>query len=401
MAKYEIKIIASGGKEAADAIKNIGETADKTEKATTKLTEKTFKANEAFKKLGQAVPAVGGVLEALKNPFTTFGLLSALAVRSINDFISAVDRMAESVQAVEGLQGKVERFFEVIAQEKVEADAFAERLRAIATNSKDAAEWLKEVNAQIERKFDLEAKNDPNGDPAVREKRKTVAKAEAADAAARRAREDAALAQSALPGARETLTEERKAAVSLVNRLGAQDRDAAAREEFLIDQNKEIKDNLGRNPLWRRRLSSDPLYTSRSTEELQAQLELNRNELNMIGAGRSLRAADRMKAQGRVSSAEKVVTGLEGRVVAGLESARGFEADADIGFANAKADPTSLTMGGPELANQFTQRRHDTIQQLRASLLESDRETLAQLQQLLRDSAEYREAIRRLSQNSQ
>jgi hypothetical protein len=403
MSSYKIKVVTEGASQAANDLSKLGDSAKTTGEKVEGASGKTFKAAEAFKKLGQAVPGVGGVLDALKNPFTTFGLLTAMAVRSINSFIDAVDKMAESVQAVDGLSGKVTKFFDVIAQQKVEADAFAEKMKAIGMASKDAAQWLKEANLQIERKFKLEEQNDKDGDPVARERRRTVERATALDNAARRAREDAAIAVSALPGARDALTAERKAAREVIGRAGAGDVDANARESFLVEQNKEIEKNLARPAFLRGRLSADPLYTNRSGEDLQGLLEQNRNELNIIGAGRSVREMDRVKAGGRLSRAEGVVSGLEARATGGLEAARGFAADAagefaaaDVGFQRPNTmGPGSLQFRRDAQVAAIGQRQQAA--DLAAAITALNQLTAA----IIRSAADAGRALANQSQNSQ
>lgn len=326
--EIKIKMTREGVDQAANDLKKVEKASADTAKAMEKNTEKVFKTSEAFKKLGREIPLVGSALDALKNPFTTVGILGAMAVRTINDYISAIDKMAESAMQAEGFANKIATAFDLVAKQKQEAAAFAEKIKAIGQESKDAAQWLKEQNTQIERLIKLEGELNPNANKQDLERRRLALRGQAADNAARRAQEESARAQAALPAARETLTAERRNARQVVAGIERGDQESVAREEFLIAQNKEIESNLGRPALLRKRLSADPLYTSRSTEDLQSLLEQNRTEMVSISAGRSMRAGDRVKAEGRVASAETVVQSLEAKAIAAAQAAQGFRGDA-------------------------------------------------------------------------
>lgn len=142
----ELDNVAKAAKPAAEAIKQEG---DEVEKAATKKS----KLLDATKKLTHALPELGTVVSALKNPFTllTFAIGAVVAV-----FTKFKDEVMQAEQAMRGFDSAnltVRTFFELIAKHNADSKAFALSLNEIASRAGTAAERLQAMNAAIERRF--------------------------------------------------------------------------------------------------------------------------------------------------------------------------------------------------------------------------------------------------------
>lgn len=313
---------------------------------------------DGLKKLGQEIPVVGYALAALKNPFTAIGVVAVLATRAVYDYVDAINSMADSVRAVDGLQGRAVHFFEVIARRKADADAFKTSLANIATAAQTASEWLKATNAQIDRKFDKEEaaakkENPEDPDADVRNARKAHERAQALDNAARRAKLIADDAVAQIPAAQESLAEAERNAKEVDLRAGAGDVDASTREAQLLAVNKEILAQKGKGWLFRSRISTDAPGVFRNDQELDEMLKANMAELQSIDAGRSMRDADRVKARGGVSAAEAELSRLKGIATTGTTEARNLRAEAKTAFETAPPLPKNIGVVDPNAQKAF------------------------------------------------
>lgn len=336
--------------------KAAGVEADKTTSAKSRLFD-------GLKKLGNQVPIVGAVLGALKNPFTLIGVAALIAKNAIDQYAEAVAKMAESVAGSEASQGRILRFFEIVAEGKADAKAFEEQIAAIGKQGQTAAEWLKKMNDEIERKSQLEeaaAQKSGMDTPeaaAARAGNKRNQQATALFNAALKAEAAAEAAKAQLPGARADLQAAKVAVKEAEFRLGPQDQDAAARREFLLEQNKEIRGKIGVNPLLRSKLTADPPYTFRSEADLKELLASNQQELTSLDIGVSMRQADRVKARAAFDAARVRESRFEDTFRSNTEAARDFrrqsQAVADLGAVSVANDGIIREPGAGRGSAQF------------------------------------------------
>lgn len=335
----------------AKATTEVGDAAEKT-------TSKKKALFDGLKKLGQEIPVVGYALAALKNPFTAIGVVAVLAARAVYDYVDAINKMADSVREVDGLQGRVVHFFEIIAQRKTDAAAFKTSLDNIAKAAQTASEWLKATNAEIDRKFDREEADakkinpaDPDAD--ARNARKDHERAQALDNASRRAQRIAEDALAQMPKAQDDLAAAQQQAKEVDIRASAGDVDASTREAQLLAVNKEILGQKGKGWLFRSRISTDAPGVFRNDQELDEMLKANMAELQSIDAGRSLRQADRVKAQGGITAAEAELNRLKGIATTGTTEARNLRADAKVAFTTAPPLPQNIGTIDPVAQKAF------------------------------------------------
>jgi hypothetical protein len=369
MAKYEIKTVVTGADQSAKEFQKLEEQMGKTGIETEKLTNKKSALLSGIKKLGHEIPVVGYALSALKNPFTAIGIVAALATKAVYDYVEAVDKMADSIRAVTSLQGRVTKFFEVMAEQKAGADAFAEKLNAIKTAAQGAAEWLKVVNGEIDRRFnkqDADAEKAGTDTPeakAIRNREKISARAAALDNAARQSLEASQAAQAKLPGARAAAGAAGSDLKVLTERAHAEDSDDAAAEAALLLEEKKLRDQAGGYGHGiigsiARGMAGGPAAERTAMENANQWLADNIRQRNIIAARRSLRGADLVRAQERAKSAAGQVTTLEGQATGGLESARASSLEAGILHADVNSQlPPNPGLGPGSLQFRYEAQR--------------------------------------------
>jgi hypothetical protein len=432
--------------------KELGQTAQ----ATEKVTGAKNRLFEGLKKLGNQVPIVGYLLSALKNPFTAIGVAALLAKKAIDDYVGAVDEMAESVRAVGSLQGRVTAFFDVIASSNARSDAFAESLKKIATQAGDAGDKLRQVNEQIQRQNRLAAEKEGALKALARaqidddESTKKISALEAAKrraavdvsfAAQARAREDAAetaqqvatrnaareaaeqaeTAGAALPGAKAESDVEAMRLKQLRDKVKAEQDDLAKEEALLLDEEKKLRDKLqpfGNDALGKAGQIASLMLLDRgkgrdeeARKQLEEKLEDNIQRRNSIGASRSLRDADVVKQEAIAAAAEnrrKVLEDIAGRGVGTArdlnrqadEQARAIEerraAQRTIVPIQEKADALGAGVEQRRIAREVTDKQIQAAEQLLGEVMAGNKATLELQQRILNESRSFREEIERI-----
>jgi hypothetical protein len=347
---YKVKIITEatgdGAKKAADELKKLEGNARTVGAETERLTGNKKRLLDAFKRLSHEVPIVGSVVAALKNPYVALTAVLGIAIAKLQEFVESVEKMAKAARNFDTLNLSIRDFAEIIAANEADRSKFLRDLDAQANKTRDAAAHLKDLNAELEHRFDLEEKTavaqkrialagvtDPAqrarieaqfaSEEEARDRRRAEARATALFNAGTRGRDLAASARAQLPGAEAELDAATIAQATL-------QRNAAAQQEFvqerfggrksLVEKIRQLEDQA--------RLAG-PNQTVRGLSEARAALdELDFAELQLNRGGRTARE--------RVTVAQERVTALRGAVTAGDEGFRAFRGESAQAFRRAE-----------------------------------------------------------------
>jgi hypothetical protein len=142
----ELDNVSKAAKPAAEAIKSTGDESEKTAQKKSKLLDAT-------KKLTHAMPELGVVVSALKNPFTILAFVAAAAANAIAGYRQKVEEAAQAMQNFNSGNLTIRSFFELIAKHRADSKAFADSLKEIGDRAQTAGEKLGAMNATIERRW--------------------------------------------------------------------------------------------------------------------------------------------------------------------------------------------------------------------------------------------------------
>lgn len=388
------------------------------EQAATKAASSKKQLLDGVKKLGQEVPVLGYALNAIKNPFTAIAVVGLLAKKAVDDYAASIEKMAESVRNVTSAQGRIERYFEVIAQQKTGADNFAASMERLSKASQTTAQWLAEVNAQIDRQFELErkaaAQNETPEAAARRDFRQAAARVNALGNARRREERRADDLAAQVPGAREKETEAAIELQKLRRRSEDQSADDKAELARLKDQEQTIRDALAEpEGFWQdigfgtwgsRRFFESP---ADARARHQAALEENIAARNRIEGSSSIRNKDLVNAEAVAARAASRRQQLEQDALAARDAARGFGAQERTAVAVADTGRPVQNNLGPGSA-QF--RYEAQLANLRNSQIRADgREAASLIAEALKsvvvplsqELSDVRRILRGNSQNQQ
>lgn len=160
MAKYEIKVVTSGAKQAADEFEKLGNKSEQTKKkledtgkSVDQLTGKQRKMVDGLKALGQELPIIGTLINTVKNPFILLGTIGVTAFVAIS-------------KAVDEARGSIERYNSYAGNVKVSLSAYQDvtaAIKQLTEAQKALADQAESTNTFLQGQVDLLAENANQG----------------------------------------------------------------------------------------------------------------------------------------------------------------------------------------------------------------------------------------------
>lgn len=359
MAKYEIKIEATGAQQSAqslsklakitdDVAKNIA-AMDKAEQATLKtqrvfgdqsaqmanhLSQLTKEAKatgtatdglsktksrllDGVKKLGVQIPILGAALGALKNPYTAIAAVAGLALDAVRRLNEDIEKFAEASSKFDRLGESGKTLGNIMREAAGRTLEFEDALRKLQNRSETVDEKLARMKGGVARAFGIEEELAPKDESPEakrnRRQRRIAAEAEAVGNARIQAGNELRDAQAALPGA----TQQRLAAESGLNRF-----------QKLNAANEEAIGTFGGRQKLVARIAELTPHAEQGNQSAKLQLTLAQDALASYDRTRGAVQPRLERAQTRFNLASTEEERLKGIITSSAEKQRSLRIEA-------------------------------------------------------------------------